>query len=75
MQYIIDRIENGYAICETPDRHMHSIAVSALPDGIAEGMVLAAQDRTYIIDQAATQRRRDTVEQKRRELFEQLPDV
>ncbi len=43
MKYIIDRLEEGLAICETELRKRISVPVSHLPKGIKEGDVLKKQ--------------------------------
>lgn len=66
---IVDRLEEGYAVCEQEDRSMVRIPTDRLPAGVREGDVLAAQGGRYRADQAAAQKRKDEIENKRRLLF------
>ena len=66
---IVDRLEEGYAVCEQEDGSMIRIPMDRLPAGIREGDVLAAQGGRYRADQAAAQKRKDEIENKRRLLF------
>ena len=66
---IVDRLEEGYAVCEQEDRSMVRIPTDRLPAGVREGDVLAAQGGRYRHDPAAAQKRKDEIENKRRLLF------
>ena len=66
---IVDRLEEGYAVCEQEDRSMVRIPTDRLPAGVREGDVLAAQGGRYRADQATAQKRKDEIENKRRLLF------
>ena len=66
---IVDRLEEGYAVCEQEDRSMVRIPTDRLPAGVREGDVLAAQGSRYRQDPAAAQKRKDEIENKRRLLF------
>ena len=55
---IVDRIVEGYAHCEDPDREPHIIALSQLPKGIREGSVLRRADGGYQLDHEETARRK-----------------
>jgi len=41
MQWIIDRIENGIAVCEREDGGFEQFPLAELPEGAREGSVLA----------------------------------
>ena len=51
MKLIVDRFEEGFAVCEGEDQEMINVERSKLPEGVMEGDVLLLQDDdTYIID-------------------------
>ena len=50
MQLIIDRIEEGIAVCEKKDGTMVNIPLSELPAGSREGCVLQFDGTVYVFD-------------------------
>ena len=59
MQYLtIDRIEGGFAVCETESRTFINVLLSGLPSGAKEGCVLKEENGKYILDENETARRR-----------------
>lgn len=68
-QLIVDRLEGKYAVCEQTDGKMISLLLSQLPDGIRDGDVLTERNGGYQIDPAATRKRKEEMEAKRRRLF------
>ena len=54
----IDRIEEGWAVCEGPDDEMIRLEVSRLPAGVREGDCLVCVDGSWQIDREETLRRR-----------------
>lgn len=44
MKYIIDRLEEGIAVCENELKKLISIPKDLLPDGLKEGDVLEEQE-------------------------------
>ena len=68
-QLIVDRLEGEYAVCEQKEGGMLSLLLSQLPDGIRDGDVLTEQGGGYQIDRAATQKRKEEMDAKRRRLF------
>ncbi len=63
MDWIIDRIENGTALCEAGDAII-SVSVSALPDGINEGDVIS-----LYINTDKTKKRKDNISRLMDKLF------
>ncbi len=64
--YCIDRLEEGFAVCETPDDRMENIPLSELPPNVAEGDLLRqSEDGQWEIDHQATEARREAMRQKR----------
>lgn len=50
--FVVDRIENNYAICENRDTgEMIDIELSQLPKEIKEGTVLKYENEKYVIDE------------------------
>lgn len=51
-KFVIDRFENGYAVCENRDtKEMHNIEIKDLPEGAKEGSVLKFENGKYVIDE------------------------
>lgn len=67
-QYIIDRFEGEYAVCEH-DAEMVDIAKVFLPKNAKAGDVIVERDGKYMIDQKQTDERRKRVIQLQDELF------
>ena len=64
--YCIDRLEEGFAVCETPDDRMENIPLEELPPDAAEGDLLRrGQQGQWEIDHEATRARREAIRKKR----------
>ena len=70
MKYIIDRLEEGLAICETELRKRISVPVSHLPKGIKEGDVLREEEGRFSLDSEETDKRRREMKKTLMDLFE-----
>ena len=70
MKYIIDRLEEGLAICETELRKRISVPVSHLPKGIKEGDVLREEEGRFSLDSEETDKSRREMKKKLMDLFE-----
>lgn len=57
---IVDRIENGYAVCETEQGEKKDISLSETKD-VHEGDVLILKDGVYIPDKDKTEARRKRI--------------
>ena len=66
---IIDRLEDGFALCEDETGSIQKISRSALPPVIAEGDVLSQKNGVFSVDKTATQTRRERIRQKQNQLF------
>ena len=66
---IIDRFEDGFAVCEREDLSHVNVDVRLLPDGAKEGSVIDFSDGVYTIDEAETLQRRREMSKKLRRLF------
>ena len=69
MRLIIDRFEDGFAVCEREDLSHVSVEAGLLPDGAKEGSVIDFSDGVYTIDEAETLKRRREMSKKLRRLF------
>lgn len=56
---VIDRIEEGYALCETPDKALLRLPLRELPDQAAPGDVLELIEARYQINPEQTAKRRE----------------
>lgn len=70
MKLIIDRFEEGFAVCEDDNRSMHNIERSKLPGDAKEGDVLIFKCGIYRIDRSETDERRDRIKKKMDNLWE-----
>lgn len=69
MYYIVDRIEGAFAVCETPERKMIDIALSALPENIKVGDFITQKGQIYEIDSKKTNERNEIILQKMKKLW------
>jgi len=69
MRYIIDRIEEGLAVCEHGDGSFAHIPVEALPEGAREGSVLVFAEGIWALDLRTEQERRKRLFAKQEGLF------
>ena len=70
MKYIIDRLEEGIAVCENELKKLISIPKDLLPDGLKEGDVLEEQEGRFLRDEQGTEARRKEMRKKLMELFD-----
>ncbi len=71
MTVIIDRITDGVAVLELPDRRRLEVPAKKLPSGANEGDCLSmTEDGGFVLDEAETARRRKA----NAELFKRLLD-
>lgn len=54
----IDRIENGFAVCEGENKTFEKIPLESLPQGVQEGDVLRQDENGFALDREETRRRR-----------------
>lgn len=66
---IIDRIEEGFAVCQDDKGGYINVPVDLLPKGAGEGAALKAIDGGYALDGAYGAERRRTLENKMNSLF------
>lgn len=69
-KFVIDRIENGVAVCENNERQRIEINVKDLPKNAKEGSVIAILDNgETVLDIAETESRRKRLLKKQRRVF------
>lgn len=68
LKLIVDRFEGDFAVCEREDGTMVDIEKYKLPEGVKEGHVLIVGENNIIIDEKATEDRREKI----RKLMEKL---
>ena len=74
MRYVIDRIEEEFAICENEETgEMEEIDVFYLPDEIEEGDILIYDEETdeYYIDYEEKKIRRARIEDRMEDIWEE----
>lgn len=69
MRYIIDRLEEGLAICENERKEMIRLSRESLPQEVKEGDVLNELDGIFSRDEEATETRRREMKKKLMDLF------
>ncbi len=70
MKYMIDRLEEGIAVCENELKKLISIPKDKLPEGLREGDVLEEQEGVFSRNDEETARRRSEMRKKLMDLFE-----
>ena len=70
MKYIIDRLEEGIAVCENELKKLISIPKDLLPDGLKEGDVLEEQEGRFLRDEQGTEARRKEMRKKLMDLID-----
>lgn len=70
MQFIVDRIEEGIAVCEKEDLSHVQIPLSSLPKGTQEGSVIIQDENgNYILDRQTEAERRESMLKLQQMLF------
>lgn len=72
MRYIVDRIEEGYAICESDDENnaLISIKIDEIPFLLREGDVIYFEDNKWIKDDFEKDEIASRIEKKMNNLWE-----
>ena len=60
-EYIVDRIEGNYVICETEQGNFLKVERNQLPPNVSEGDVLQEEDGAFQIDQQKTKQRKQKI--------------
>ncbi|GAA0127445.1 MULTISPECIES: DUF3006 domain-containing protein [Clostridium] len=69
MNFIIDRFEGEFAVCEKSDRNMVNIKIKNLPKNAREGDVIILKNDIFHIDIEETIKRRKEIEELSRDLW------
>lgn len=69
MIYIVDRMEEGLAVCEDEQKQMHTFPLSQLPAGIQEGDVLIQEQGHFRLDETAREQRAQHIRAKMHRLW------
>lgn len=64
MRFIVDRIENEYAVCEDENKEIVNIPIKELPSNITEKSIIDYIDNKYIINDEEQLKREETIKQK-----------
>jgi hypothetical protein len=67
---IVDRIENGYAVCETEEQTIILLPLSKCSGPVREGDVLVETDDVYRADPEQTEKLREESRTLSKDLFE-----
>jgi hypothetical protein len=70
LKYSVDRIEEGFAVCEDENGKTVNIEIGKLPEGVKEGDLISVDNGEAVILAEETEARRKKLEEKRRALFE-----
>ena len=68
--YIIDRLEEGFAVCQDEAEEQLLIPLEQLPENAKEGDVLQEEDGYFSISKEETDARRARMRRKLMDLFE-----
>ncbi len=69
LKYSVDRIEEGFAVCEDENGKTVNIETGKLPEGVKEGDLVSINDGEAVILKDETEERRKKLAEKRRALF------
>lgn len=69
MKYTVDRIEGGFAVCETEELEIVSLPLMSLPEGVKEGSVISERKGKYTFLEAEETERRKRILSLQDELF------
>jgi len=69
MKVIIDRFEGNYAVCEKEDGNMINIEKDKIGQEAKQGDVLVITENEIIIDETASQNRREEIEKLTKNLW------
>ena len=70
MRYIIDRLEEGLAVCENEQKKIITIPRTMLPNEVKEGDILKEEKGSFTLDPESRKKRRKAIRKKLEDLFE-----
>ncbi|MGI6263868.1 MAG: DUF3006 domain-containing protein [Acutalibacteraceae bacterium] len=68
MRYVVDRLEEGFAVLQDDAEGLHDLPLAQLPPQIRPGDVVIETDGVYTVDSAATEARRQRILRLQRRL-------
>lgn len=69
VQYIIDRFEGKFAVCETSELKFVNILKKDLPKDVKEGDVLEFDGKKYVLDIDETKKRKMEIDDLTKDLW------
>lgn len=69
LKYTVDRIEEGFAVCEDENGRIVNVEISTLPADVREGDIISLENGKAVILEDETQERRRMIQQKRKDIF------
>lgn len=69
LKYSVDRIEEGFAVCEDENGKTVNIEKEKLPENVKEGDLISIDNGEAVILTEETEERRKKLAEKRRALF------
>lgn len=69
MKYIVDRIESGYAVCQTENGSFSDIPLNELPK-VKSGDILIEKNGRIVVDKSATEEKRKKIISLQNDLWE-----
>ncbi len=69
LKYTVDRIEEGFAVCEDENGIMVNIEIATLPADVREGDIVLVENGRAVFLEDETQERRRMIQQKRKDIF------
>lgn len=70
-EYVVDRIENNYIVLEDKDLNFINIKKEEVLEDVREGDILIKVNNKYIIDYNKTKNRKDYINKKIKNLWEE----
>lgn len=70
-KYIVDRIEGDYVILEGEQGNLFNVKKSDMIANVKEGDILYKKDNIYFIDDEATKRRKEEIDNLMKGLWEE----
>lgn len=64
MKYVVDRLEEVYAVCESENRHTQNIPLYELPNDIKEGDCIISIEGKFMIDEKEREKRKRRIHSK-----------
>lgn len=72
MNYIVDRLEGEFAVCEREDMVFENILRNVLPKNVREGDVLVrSEDGKLVVDEECTKARREQIIKKMNQVWQE----